>query len=136
LRDDKPGIPYPGHWGLFGGHLELGETPEEGLKRELLEEIDYEIASLIPFGCYGDLKAIRHVYHAPLAVPMEALILQEGWDFALLSIEAIRQGSFYSAKADSLRPLGGIPQQILLDFIAKESGDCLKHIGFNKHLDQ
>jgi len=28
LRDNIPGIVYPGHWGLFGGHLELGETPQ------------------------------------------------------------------------------------------------------------
>ncbi len=31
LRDDIPGILYPGLWGLFGGHLELDETPEVGL---------------------------------------------------------------------------------------------------------
>jgi len=23
------GIVYPGHWGLFGGHLEANETPEQ-----------------------------------------------------------------------------------------------------------
>ena len=34
-RDDKPDIFYPGHWGLFGGALESGETPAEGLAREL-----------------------------------------------------------------------------------------------------
>jgi len=35
LRDDIPTILYPGVWGLFGGHLEAGESPEIGLKREL-----------------------------------------------------------------------------------------------------
>jgi len=42
LRDDIPTILYPGVWGLFGGHLEAGESPEIGLKRELKEEINYE----------------------------------------------------------------------------------------------
>lgn len=28
LRDNKPGIPFPQHWDLFGGHVEEGETPE------------------------------------------------------------------------------------------------------------
>lgn len=39
LRDDKPGIFYPGHWGLFGGGVEYGEEPEEAINRELMEEI-------------------------------------------------------------------------------------------------
>ena len=24
LRDDKPTIPFPNHWDLFGGHVEVG----------------------------------------------------------------------------------------------------------------
>jgi len=26
LRDNKPEIPFPDHWDLFGGHVEDGET--------------------------------------------------------------------------------------------------------------
>ena len=29
---------YPGVWDILGGHLEDGETPEEALRRELMEE--------------------------------------------------------------------------------------------------
>jgi 8-oxo-dGTP pyrophosphatase MutT (NUDIX family) len=117
LRDDKPGIRYPGHWGLFGGHLESGETPEEGLKREVLEEINYIVTAPIKFGCYADAEVIRHIYHAPLTVPIEQLVLQEGWDLALVPSQGICQGKYYSAKAKQTRPLGGIHQQILLDFL-------------------
>ena len=120
LRDDIPGIPYPGRWGLFGGHLEAGETPQEGLQRELLEEISYSVPKLIKFGCYGDSRVIRHVYHAPLTVSLEQLVLQEGQDLGLLSPEAICQGSSYSTKAAQVRPLGEIHQQILLDFLKAE----------------
>jgi len=33
---------------LFGGHLEANETPEQALRRELMEEINGEIQELPP----------------------------------------------------------------------------------------
>lgn len=39
LRDDKPGIPNPGRWSLFGGAIEDGGSPAEALRRELEEEL-------------------------------------------------------------------------------------------------
>jgi hypothetical protein len=32
LRDENPSIVAPGCWGLFGGHLDPGETPEQSLR--------------------------------------------------------------------------------------------------------
>jgi 8-oxo-dGTP diphosphatase len=38
LRDDKPGIPWPGMWDLPGGGREGDETPLQTAARETLEE--------------------------------------------------------------------------------------------------
>lgn len=122
LRDDIPGIVYPGHWGLFGGHIEPGETPAVAVERELLEEIGYTPPALSEFGCYSDSRVVRHVYHAPLTVELNQLVLNEGWDMGLLPPGQIRQGSSYSAKANQVRPLVLPAQQILLDFISKAMG--------------
>ncbi|MBA3871501.1 MAG: NUDIX domain-containing protein [Anaerolineae bacterium] len=41
-RDDRPKY-YPNCWTTFGGAVEAGETPDEGMRRELLEEIELEL---------------------------------------------------------------------------------------------
>lgn len=41
LRDDIPGIFYPGHWGCFGGAVSDGESPRASLVRELTEELEF-----------------------------------------------------------------------------------------------
>lgn len=38
LRDDRPGLPWPGMWDLPGGGREGDETPEACVLRELAEE--------------------------------------------------------------------------------------------------
>ncbi|WP_233617826.1 NUDIX hydrolase [Actinomadura sp. WAC 06369] len=38
LRDDIPGIAWPGYWSLPSGLAEPGETPAEAVVRELAEE--------------------------------------------------------------------------------------------------
>lgn len=117
LRDDLPSIIYPGYWGLFGGHLEPGETPLEALRRELLEEINYSVSDPQPFRCYADKRVVRHVFCSPLTVALTQLVLAEGQDFDLVGIEDVRRGCCYSQKASQVRQLGPIHQRILLDFI-------------------
>jgi 8-oxo-dGTP pyrophosphatase MutT (NUDIX family) len=116
LRDDLPQILYPGHWGLFGGHLEPGETPEVGFRREIQEEIGYEVRNCTPFRCYSDAEAVRYIFYTPLTIPLTSLILNEGQDLALADRSTIASGYCYSAKIGQVRPLGEIHQRILLDF--------------------
>ena len=85
LRDDKPSIPFPAHWDLFGGHVEEDETPEEALVREIKEELDIDLAPSDfhfwkTFECLkGDAKPnIKHVYSGKIDVPENELTLHEG----------------------------------------------------------
>ncbi|BFM38468.1 NUDIX hydrolase [Synechocystis sp. LKSZ1] len=116
LRDNIPTILYPGHWGLFGGHLETGETPLEAVKREIWEEIRFSLVAPQYFDCYSDEQAIRHVFAAPLTCSLNDLTLLEGWDWALVTPTEIKTGCIYSPKAQGAYPLGQRHQRILLDF--------------------
>ena len=49
LRDVKPEIFYPGHWGCFGGAISEGETPLDALERELEEELEFRPQNSVEF---------------------------------------------------------------------------------------
>ncbi|NJK41438.1 MAG: NUDIX domain-containing protein [Acaryochloridaceae cyanobacterium SU_2_1] len=117
LRDDIPGIAYPGHWGFFGGHLDPGETPGAAIQRELWEEIGYHAPTLNLFGLYPDPGVVRHVFYGCLTVSVAQLDLKEGWDLALFSQQDIHASQRYSAKAGGTYPLATTHQKILLDFL-------------------
>ncbi len=55
----------PGVWDLVGGHVELGETPEDTLVRELQEELGITPRAFVKLHVLGDaqLPSNEHVCH-------------------------------------------------------------------------
>jgi 8-oxo-dGTP pyrophosphatase MutT (NUDIX family) len=86
LRDVKSHIFYPGHWGLFGGALDDGETEEEALRRELDEELGFAPRAASRFvrldfdlSTIGAGKVYRAVYEVPVTdQEFAAFELREG----------------------------------------------------------
>lgn len=103
-RDAKIDVWYPGHWGLFGGAREPGESPEANLLRELSEELcllppfemHYFTCLTFDFACMGRGLLVRHVYEVRLTDRLvRSLELNEG--------SAI--GTFSAAEIARLTPL-------------------------------
>lgn len=58
--EDAPRL--PDFFGLFGGGLELGETPEICIQREIKEELDIPVNKPIFFCRFESLNLVNHVF--------------------------------------------------------------------------
>lgn len=86
LRDAKPNIFYPDHWGCFGGAVDPGESPAAAIVRELREELELEGLETreftrfdFDFAPLGHARTFRIYYEARVApAAFERLVLHEG----------------------------------------------------------
>ena len=104
---------WPGRkFGLITGFMEAGETPQEGIAREVAEETALQVESLALIGVY-DFQRMNQVivaYHA--AARGEVRLSPELAEYKLFAPQAVRcwrAGTGY-ALADWLRSRGHEPQ--------------------------
>nr|WP_259736953.1 NUDIX hydrolase [Synechococcus sp. CS-1329] len=105
LRDDIPGIVAPGCWGLFGGHLEPGESPEQAVRRELQEEISWCCGDLPFWFRHSNPQRIAHFFRSSLPLSLDGLQLLEGQDMTLAGLDELAAGEVWSPRLQQSRPL-------------------------------
>lgn len=116
LRDNKPGIPFPGHWDLIGGHVEENETPEEALIREVKEELNIDLQNYIFFREYLCLEGdaypnIKYIYSGPIDIPIEKITLLEG-DYA----------KYFKREEIASLKFANILRTIVMDYLSSVNG--------------
>lgn len=107
LRDHNPNIAFPGRWGFFGGSIESGENAKETAERELLEEICYRPKILYDLSVnkIPELSIISYSFFCPLRVSIDELVLNEGLDFGLFTLQEICLKRLFSVKANRNFPV-------------------------------
>ena len=128
LRDQKPDIVFPGHWGFFSGSIEGDETPEQAAWRELWEELEYKPKQIFKLASrkIPELNKISHIFYFPLTVPVNCLVLHEGMDLGLFSWEEIVGKQLYSQLKKDIFPLINTP------FVLTAISDVLQKANSNK----
>ena len=93
LRDAKPEIFYPDHWGCFGGAVHDDESPQRTLCRELQEELEFAPSEALEFtrfdfdfGALGQRAVYRIYYEVPVSHDaFSRFVLHEGAQFRAFS---------------------------------------------------
>lgn len=110
LRDDLPGIAWPGYWSLPSGLAEPGETPAEAMSRELREETGLSLPLTqrleFPPGPDGDrVVFFTGFWHGdPATIPLTEGVKLEF--YPLPSLAGLRVPPFVTQAFQQLQDMG------------------------------
>ena len=104
----------PGMFGMFGGGMEMGETPEEAFFREIEEELVYKPENPRYFSRYENVNRIFHVFIEEVGTDFESQVkVLEGDYGKFMSSEEIKN-------LDQITLLSKLVFSQLNDFLIKE----------------
>ncbi len=113
LRDFDATIADPGAWGWFGGHLLDGENPDEGLRRELQEEIGWSPLELRFLGSFAAEQLSIIGFSCEFSGCPDDLVLREGQEIGSFFTADLARGVAFSARWEREFPLTPITRQAL-----------------------
>lgn len=96
LRDHKNSIPFPNTWALLGGYMEENESPEETIRREILEEMELELDEVKFFKSYYWEECDEHIFWSQIDLDISNTKLHEGQKLAYFSRSEIDHLDFAS----------------------------------------
>lgn len=112
-RDNRKDIWDPDHWGLFGGAIDLNESPVDALARELVEELElrpnaafrYFTQIAWDYGLWGHGVKLRHYFEIKITNEELARAIQhEGQGMRLFTVdEILREPNLTAYDAHALR---------------------------------
>ncbi|MBN2535919.1 MAG: NUDIX domain-containing protein [Spirochaetales bacterium] len=88
-RDYNPEIKYQGKWVFLGGGIKPDETPEDAVKRELLEEINIPVTDIFFYDHFHysdeDEEHLQYVFYKELNLDVSRTTLNEGAELKYFS---------------------------------------------------
>lgn len=92
LRDDNPEIMYPNYWGLFGGWMEAGESPQQTAVREIREELGctLDVPKLVYLKVHTDGEVKSHILQYPITNELQDVTLTEGQTMRFMTLADIQ----------------------------------------------
>lgn len=109
---------HPHHWGIFGGHMEAGESPEVAIWRELAEELQLTPAMVDGWRLGEEFPHVSggrvYVFYMTTTVTTDALVLGEGEQMVYAPHAELNPPQPFRGY-----PFTGVSAQALASYLAK-----------------
>jgi A/G-specific adenine glycosylase len=110
IQKRPPGGLMPLLWEFPGGKVQAGETPEEALVREFLEELEVRVGSLQKVGVirhsYTSFRVVLHAYTCRLKGRRQRPVLRAATEGRWVAWDEISRFPFPAANQKLIRMLG------------------------------